>query len=125
MSCQYSMAVTITEFDDVTTPDIVEAVRREWAFDDPDLYRNDRGRPEKLSFSGDGWLAGGETEEEFALRLSKAVWAANGDYCVVEVNAACLEDLPYNHHCFDEDEYEQIVQASSSDSASPPEEPPP
>ena len=58
------------------------------------------------------------------MRLSKAVWAANGGYGVVEVHATCLEDLPYNHHCLDEDEYEEIVAAIPPDSPSPPEETP-
>ena len=119
MSRAYSMYVTITAFDDVTTPDIVEAVRREWPFGDPDVDRNDRGRPQKLSFCGNGGLAGGDTEEEFALRLSKAVWAAHGDYCVVEVNATCLDDLPYNHHCLDEEEYEEIVAGDRPPGQSP------
>ena len=119
MSRAYSMYVTITAFDDVTTPDIVEAVRREWPFGDPDVDRNDRGRPQKLSFCGNGGLAGGDTEEEFALRLSKAVWAANGDYCLVEVNATCLEDLPHNYHCLDEEEYEEIVAGDRPPGQSP------
>ena len=52
-------------------------------------------------------MGGGESEEEFAARVTHAVWKANGGYCEVEVTATYLEELPYTTHELDEDDYAQ------------------
>ena len=54
-------------------------------------------------------LCGGETDQQFAERLTRAIWIANGGSCEIEVNATYLEDLPHEDFSFDESDYEQIM----------------
>ena len=104
MSRYYSMFVRITG----PAPERIDAVKSaaeaEWSFEDWVL-----GGEDVLTAAADGSLCGGETEEEFAQRLAKAVWAANGAFCEVEVHATYLEDLPCETHCFDQDDYHKLT----------------
>ena len=88
-------------------PDRFDAVKAaasaEWGFEDWDEFKG------TLTASADDTLGGGESEEEFAARLAKAVWTANGGPCEVEVRATYLEDLPYEAYVFDASDYERIV----------------
>ena len=67
--------------------------------------------PQRHSF------AGGETEEEFTERLAVAIWRANGGYCEVIVNATFLENLPYEIHTLDEDDYERLIQPNTGETS--------
>ncbi len=87
------------DFDAVKQAAETEGTFDDWFLDDDSV----------LTASADDRLCGGETEEEFAQRLAKAIWAANGDYCRVEVNATYLDQLPYETHCLDEDDYRRLV----------------
>jgi len=58
---------------------------------------------------GDGNLCGGMSEEEFTDQLAEAVWKAAGGYRIIDVGCTCLEDLPVEHHCPDEDDYKRIT----------------
>jgi hypothetical protein len=102
MSRWYGMNVTISGF----VPERIEAIKRaaseEWEF--ADWSDGDTG--EVASYAEDH-LCGGETEEEFTVRLTHAVWQANGAYCDVSVNATYLEELPYEVHALDEDDYDR------------------
>ena len=109
MSIAYRMDVSITEFHTERVDQIVAAAGTEWQFGPLWLERDEEDRPQKILLDGESVLAGGETEEEFCRRLSSAIWKANGGYCVVDINATCLEDLPYTNHCLDQDEYEAIA----------------
>jgi hypothetical protein len=106
MSRYYNMAVRIGGFDQQRTDRIKDAVCDEWEFDNWNFHAGN------LTASADGKLCGGETEEAFAERLAKAVWAANGGYCEVEVNATYLEELPCETHCLDEDDYARLLSAT-------------
>ena len=108
MSRYYNMSVTISGTDSARTEEIKAAARAEWAFED--WYPHE----DALSASNDGYLAGGETEEEFTERLSKAIWLANGGFCTVEVTAIYLEELPYEWYCLDEEDYHRIVGTDTS-----------
>lgn len=55
-------------------------------------------------------LCGGESEEDFSKRLTRAIWHANGEYCEVEVRCTYMEDLPCETYSFDEDDYEKMTQ---------------
>ena len=103
MSRYYTMTVTITG----AACDRVDAVKRaaeaEWPFDD--WLLNDG----VLTSPADDNLCGGETEEEFADRLAKAIWTANDGYCRVEVRATYLDRIPFETHCLDEDDYRGLV----------------
>ncbi len=109
MSRYYTMAVTITG----AAPDCVDAVKQaaeaEWTFDD--WLLNDS----VLTSPADGSLCGGETEEEFAERLAKAIWFANDGYCRVEVRATYLDQMPFETHCLDENDYRRLVASSGKE----------
>ena len=108
MSRYYEMDLCVHR----ANPDRVDAVKKaaaeEWPFEDwyslgyPDT-------PTSFGSSGRDNLYGGESEKEFAERLVRAIWEANGGYCEVEVRATYLEELPYETYSFDEDEYEKLV----------------
>lgn len=104
MSRNYSMTVTITGAARERVDAVKLAAAAEWPFDDG--FLDDDG---VLTASADDRLGGGETEEEFAERLAKAIWTANGDYCQVEIHATYLEDLPCETHYLDEDDYRRLV----------------
>ena len=112
MNRSYSMHVTARGIDPKRVQRIKRAANGGWKFDDCDWCfsngENDNGVA-VLTASADGNLCGGETEEEFAERMAKAIWAANGGYCLVEVVATCLEDLPCETYSFDEEEYARIL----------------
>ena len=107
MSRHYSMTVTISGFSKAKRKAIEKAATEEWGFDD----WSERGG--KLSASYDSNLCGGETEVEFAERLSVAVWRANGRFCKVEVNATYLEELPCETHELGEDDYVRLISAEA------------
>ena len=106
MSRYYNMSVAITG----VRPDRFERIRAsasaEWAFED---WHEQDG---VLNASADDRLCGGETEEEFAERFAKAVWAANGGSCQVDVTAMCLEELPSESYSFDESDYQRLITAN-------------
>lgn len=107
MSRYYSMTIAIIGANSEQIKAVKQAAKAVWPFDDWFLDIDNR-----LTASADASLCGGETEEEFAERLAKAIWAANGDYCQVEVNATYLETLPYESYCFDEEDYGRLAEAS-------------
>jgi hypothetical protein len=104
MSRHYEMTVTISGHDPAKESQIQSAVAAEWPFDD----WSKQGEGEMCSCAQDD-LCGGESEEVFAERLSLAVWRANGAYCKVVVKATYLEDLPYETHSPDEDDYARLI----------------
>lgn len=84
MSRKYQIDVTAR---DVNQMDAVKSwLRKEWDFDEPLQFH------QTLYLSGVGRIV--ESEEQFADRIAEEVWAANGQYCKVEVEATCLENLP-------------------------------
>jgi len=107
MSRYYNMVVRIHGFDQQRTDRIKGAACDEWEFDNWNFHVGN------LTASADGKLCSGETEEAFAERLTKAVWAGNGGYCAVEVHATYLEELPYESHCLDEDDYARLLSTAT------------
>ena len=108
MSRYYEMNVTIDGFALTRKQRIIDACREEWEFepDSFDTYVEVAGMPPtRLTTFGRSSLCGGESESEFADRLSAAVWRANGGFCEVTVAATFLEELPYESHVRDEEDY--------------------
>ena len=105
MSRSYSMLVRISDVAPERVDRVKQAAKDMWDFEDWHEYEN------SISSCVDGYLCGGETEDEFAERLAKVIWAANGGYCAVEVVATYLENLPCETYTFDEDQYAQIQSA--------------
>ena len=94
------MHVEIVGFGKSKQSAIEKAAKGEWNFEEPDLMRLDG----KLAMvlEGESNLCGGESDEEFAKRLTLAVWTANGKPCTVNVTAIFMEDLPREDYSFDE-----------------------
>jgi hypothetical protein len=103
MSRFYEMTVEISGHDPEKEAAIQAAATKEWPFDD---WICSEGN---MRASAQDSLCGGETEEEFAERLSIAIWHANGYFCEVIVNATYLENQPYEIHSLDEDDYERLI----------------
>ncbi|GAG77948.1 unnamed protein product, partial [marine sediment metagenome] len=52
---------------------------------------------------------GGETEEEFSVRIAKAIWKANNGPCAIDVIATYLETAPTETYTFSVDDYARIM----------------
>ncbi len=104
------MAVTITNYDIKKRLDVEAAAEEEWEFMDWNrLITNYPNTKHQTHAEGEGCLGGGETEEEFAKRLSIAILKANGAPCKIRVVATCLDDLPCNiHECNEKSLWEEI-----------------
>lgn len=108
MSRYYEMYVTINGFAPTRKQRIIKACQNEWEFE-PDSFEPlaevPGMPPTRLNAIGRSSLCGGESESEFADRLSAAVWRANGGICEVTVAATYLEELPHERHLRDEEDY--------------------
>ena len=113
MSRLYSMSIKIMDYDDSKTRAIFDAIKHEWEIDHEYCHgvSTDEEEPRFLSASGESYLCGGESEEEFADRIALAIWKANGGCCHIEVIATFLEELPYEIHTRDEEDYHHLVEA--------------
>lgn len=100
MSRAYNMQLTVTDFNIKKADDILHAAREHWGFGD-DLELNEDS--ERIVGSADGSLCGGETEDQFAARLCKAIFKANKGPCKVSIQATYLEDLPCETYEFSKD----------------------
>ena len=103
MSRHYEMRVQIVGHRPENTAAIQEAAAQEWPF--VEWFDED----ETLTAWAEDNLYGGEREEEFTDRLAVAIWRANGAYCAVTVDATYLEELPFETHCLDEDDYARLL----------------
>lgn len=106
MSRLYEMSICVEGHNPDCAEKIKDAINDHWLIEHMDEYSLNSG-PE-IHASGTSSLCGGESEEEFAERLSIDVWRANdGNYCDVTVKAVYLEDLPNTIHKLDEGTYEE------------------
>ena len=113
MSRRYEMDALIRGYEPEDREILKGLCMEEWEFEDafetlPEQALD--GRIE-LHMTGEGFLAGGESEEEFARRLSHNVWRGLGYYCEIEVRATYLEEIPYETHFQGPDEYEKWVES--------------
>ena len=106
MSRYFSMFVRISGANPNRTEAVQQAAEGEWSFD---TWHESAG---VLTSGGDGQLGGGESDDEFAQRLAKAIWTANGGFCEVEVHSTYLDDLPYESFCFDQSDYDRLTAPS-------------
>jgi hypothetical protein len=103
MGLRYEMGIEIERYSPKCVDAIKAAAENEWPFSK--WY----GQEGTLNALAEGSLCGGESEKEFTERLSLAIWQANGAYCEVTVNATYLEELPYEIHYINEDDYERLI----------------
>jgi hypothetical protein len=121
MSRYYGMNVVIVGQDAGKVEAIKAAAEAEWPFEN---WVEGGGQ---LQAYGENQLCGGVTEEEFAERLTLAIWRANGAFCEVTVHATYMEELPYATYSLDEDDYARLIAgrgngiaAGPSDESTPP-----
>jgi hypothetical protein len=95
---------------------IKKAAEEEWPFEDW------RESANTWTSYAEGDLCGGESDEEFAERLSKAVWRTNGAFCDVQVRAFFLEELPVESYSFGKEDYVRLMKRRnpSKEGSSPP-----
>lgn len=106
MSRAYHMTVYVEDFDAAEIKSIQKAANDEW----PGLeLRHSEAEEGGLFGEAEHQLCGGETEEEFARRISKAIFLANQGPCVVRVDAMCLEDLPYETYGYGPEDYDEVI----------------
>jgi hypothetical protein len=105
------MAVEIRGYDKEKAGEIQEACHEEWNFEDFWCGRAGQARS-SMGTAGRDNLCGGETEDQFAERLTIAIWKANKSHCDVSVHATYLEELPYDSYHFGKDEYEKLMKVS-------------
>jgi hypothetical protein len=98
------MEVEIMDHDSKKSKAIRKAAANEWPF--AEWEKDEDG----LGCSAESSLCGGEREEEFAERLTVAIWRANGAYCDVLITASYLEiEPPSEEHHLDEGDYERLL----------------
>jgi hypothetical protein len=85
------MHVEIKNFNPLKKEWIQTAADGEWEFEG---WWEDPNNGAFMSATGDDVLTGGEGDDEFAQRLSMAVWKANGGFCKVMVVSTYMENLP-------------------------------
>ena len=70
---------------------IRDGARSEWEFADWDVY------PDEINGYGESSLYAGEGEDEFAERLTHAIWQANGAHCSVKVTCTFLGERTFRN----------------------------
>jgi len=124
MSRAYGMSATIifNSKSEMPTPEdkarLEDAVHDIWSQEGnmwEGVWTDDPRDPDSPTFPtliteySEGRLCGGESEEEFAAHLTQAVWTHLGRYVRVQVDMTYLEDLPFEVHTSDEDDYADWV----------------
>jgi len=102
MSTAYQMKIILEKVKEEEEELLKEVVDKEWSvdncwFEDGHLY-----------FVGEGSLYGGEGEEEFVDRISKALWLKLDRYVPIYVKAIYLENPPYEEYNKDEEDYAKL-----------------
>ena len=110
MSRHYSMTIHVEGFDAAHIKSIQAAADEEW----PGLeLHHSEAEGEILFGEAENQLCGGETEVEFARRISKAIFRANHGPCTVRVDAIYLEELPYETYEYGPEDYDQVIGSAS------------
>jgi hypothetical protein len=111
MSRGYEIAVEIEDFDACRENEITTAADNEWNFSDWNFSEHTK----VLSGSGRSNLCGGESEREFAERVTKAIWRANKGFCKVGVTCTYLDELPYSYYEIGKDEFDPTCLTGDDD----------
>lgn len=105
MSRYYGMSVEIKHYNRKNKQAIKHAANDEWASFADDWFEHDN----VLTAHGEGSLCGGERDDEFATRLTHAIWQTNGAFCEVVVTATYLEDLPHEQYSLSSEDYKRFI----------------
>ena len=94
MSRYYQMTCSAWKLQTGEADMIREALAEEWSWEN---YYEDASKT-KLNLSGRDSLCGGESEEDFSARISRAIWARLGRYIPMEITCTYMENLPYRSY---------------------------
>ena len=105
MSRYYQMNIAVDDVSKKEHTTCLGVCIEEWGCDGErvDMWREDF---QYFSFTGNGSLSGGESEEEFTDRITHAMWKALGRFISVRIEATYLEDLPCESYELDKSDYE-------------------
>lgn len=106
MSRYYGMEVVVRGFEEAKRPAINNALEDLWDFTEDWVDGDDGWR-----WYGESNLGGGMGEIEFAEMVRDAVWKAHKTPCEIEVRCSYLEDPPTEYYTFDEDDYQEWLEA--------------
>lgn len=108
MSRSYHMHFKISGFDPTRRSLIEDVLGEEWEVEvAPD---SQSWLPENtIMADGESRLCGGESEEEFTDRIARRVWTVNGGFCLVEVVATCLDNIPCETHTRDIEAFDKAL----------------
>jgi len=104
MSSWYKIEVSVNAFDLTKEDAIIEAARTAWDFDN--VTKTDKN-VKTLYISGESQVGGEITD--YIGRFAKAIWKANGKYCDIDVQALCVEDLPFEDYSLDDEDYTRLM----------------
>ena len=111
MSRSYDMQVTVRRFNPARSQNIEDICCFEFPFESLEIQPFDTEPVMVGTTVGD--LYCGESEEEFSERLTKAIWAANDQYCPVTVRLLYLDTLPYDVYELGQNDYQEWVKAAA------------
>ena len=110
MSRNYEVSVTVKDYNPDNNDAICDAMDEEGC-DNHDVYESGPPEARVLSYGGFSMqLGGGETEDEFTRRLSRAVWKANNGPCIVETSMIDIDNAPCENNECGEDEFNEDMQ---------------
>jgi hypothetical protein len=112
MEKAFELTVEIGGHDKNREKEVIKACMVEWNFREEDFSRHTApdGKSVILEASAVGIIYEDEDKDEFAQRLSRAVWRANGGVlCHVEVRAMGLKSMKSETLGWREDEHESIA----------------
>ncbi len=111
MSRQYAIALEVENVAKGKISSVQEAADSQWRFDNDEWDIHDG----ILVGWGECSFTGAETEEQFTDRLARAIWKANGEFCLVRVHATCTESLPCDTHECGQEKYDAFMKEERID----------
>ena len=113
MSRAYEADVTIAKIKREDIPRASEVIASEWVAPHEEPYINERSDRRAVSFFNlRSSLCGGESEDEFAIRLTHALWKELGYFVGVEICMTCLEYIPCESYTYDKGEFDAWLAAT-------------
>lgn len=111
MKHHYRMHIGISPLTDGEIEPALEVVSEQWS--KPEKIRKiENGRYLFLEASAESYLCRGESEEEFAKRLSVAIWKKLGRYVKVTIDALYLEESPNDSYELSEFDYKRLLRTA-------------
>ena len=108
MSRYYHIDVEIHQVHPDKVEDVIIAAKHIWNWDY--VNKDSNQNYVDIFMSGDDFLYGGTSEEEFAEYLSELVWDVHKQFCEINVYCTYLEHLPYDVYQQDINAYTKFIQ---------------